>query len=792
MIVIQYFVFKLKYMKRIRLLFSVLALGLSLSSYSQSYPVGVRTVTYTDASRSNRAIAVEVHYPALTSGNNTTVAADSFPFVVFGHGFQMTASAYYPFADTLAQRGYIVAFPTTESSLLPSHPDFAQDIIYVYNGLIADNANSSSPFYHHVIAKGSIAGHSMGGGCAVLSAQYSNPAVCYWTLAEATTNPSSITAAPSMTKPYLSFSGSYDCIAPYGTNQKPTYDSSGSPCKVLVEIAGASHCQFGSGNFQCNFGEGVSGCASPPTSRTTQINTVLAYIEPYLDYYLKGICRSWTSFDSVYNADVVNTKTRTCTNIVPANATVNGASSFCTGTSTTLAALPSGFIYQWSSGQTTDSISISTGGPYTVTVGNGTCSIKSPSVTETILYPPLPPTAILGLDSICAGSDSVLYSVSSVAGATSYNWTVPSGWTIKSGASTSAIYISVNSTVGSISVNAQNNCGTSNSISKSLGLDSAPHLTGTISGADTVCLGSADQVYTFTGSTDGVLQWSVSAPYQIASGQSSASVHISGLDSAGLLTLRSSGSCGVSAPLFFAVAVIDSPSLSGAISGVDTICIGHPDQVYTFTGSNTGSLTWSVSAPYTINAGQWTSSLSISGVDTSGVVTLVSQKVCGTSAPLSIHLAVIDTPVSTVRQSGDSVVCTITGSAYQWYLNGQIVSGATSQFYIPTTNGSYSVMVTNSAGCQGVSAATTYVNVGINNVVNEHISVYPNPASDIVFIKADQEVKETKLIDGIGNKIKHQTEDAGGINISDVSSGIYFVEIVTKDGRSSYFKICKK
>jgi predicted dienelactone hydrolase len=122
-------------MKQIRLLFSVLAIILSITSYGQSYPVGVRTVTYTDASRSNRAIAVEVHYPALTSGNNTTAAADSFPFVVFGHGFQMTASAYYPFADTLAQRGYIVAFPTTEGSLLPSHPDFAQDLIYVYNGL---------------------------------------------------------------------------------------------------------------------------------------------------------------------------------------------------------------------------------------------------------------------------------------------------------------------------------------------------------------------------------------------------------------------------------------------------------------------------------------------------------------------------------------------------------------------------------------------------------------------------------------------------------------------------------
>jgi hypothetical protein len=152
----------------------------------------------------------------------------------------------------------------------------------------------------------------MGGGCTVLSASYSNPAVCYWTLAEATTTPSSITAAPSMTKPYLSFAGSYDCIAPYTTNQLPTYDSSGSPCKFLIEVTGASHCQWGVSNTECNLGESVSGCASPPLSQTAQINTGLSYIEPYLDYYLKGESNSFESLDSVYMADTVDIKTNNC------------------------------------------------------------------------------------------------------------------------------------------------------------------------------------------------------------------------------------------------------------------------------------------------------------------------------------------------------------------------------------------------------------------------------------------------------------------------------------------------
>jgi len=299
-------------MKQAQLFLILIFIASARIADGQTYSVGVQTVTYIDSSRSNRSIAVEVHYPATANGASTPFASDSFPFVVFGHGFVMTASCYYPFSDTLATRGYIFAFPTTESSPSPSHADFAKDLIFVHNKLISESSNPGSALYQHVRAAGVIGGHSMGGGCTVLSAQYSNPALCYFTFAEATTNPSSITAAPSMTKPYLSFSGSYDCIAPYTTNQLPTYDSSGSPCKYLIEVTGASHCQWGVSNAACNLGESFSNCASPPLSQAAQINTGLGYLEPYLDHYLKWQASSLVSFDSVYTADQGSTKTKSC------------------------------------------------------------------------------------------------------------------------------------------------------------------------------------------------------------------------------------------------------------------------------------------------------------------------------------------------------------------------------------------------------------------------------------------------------------------------------------------------
>src|SRR5690349_4698027 len=105
------------------------------SAFAQTYTIGTQTVTYIDAVRSNRSVGVEFHYP----GTNATVANGQFPFVIFAHGFQMDQVPYSPYADTLAKQGYIVGLLTTETSLSPSHTNFAQDLIFVYDKLISES-----------------------------------------------------------------------------------------------------------------------------------------------------------------------------------------------------------------------------------------------------------------------------------------------------------------------------------------------------------------------------------------------------------------------------------------------------------------------------------------------------------------------------------------------------------------------------------------------------------------------------------------------------------------------------
>jgi hypothetical protein len=465
---------------------------ISFSVFAQTFTVGTQTINYIDAARSNRAIGVEFRYP----GTNAAVASGQFPFVIFAHGFQMDQVPYYPYADTLAKQGYIVGLLTTETALLPSHPNFAQDLIFVYNKLISESiANSSSPFYQKVIPKGAIGGHSMGGGSTVLSCQYSNPATCYFTFAAANTNPSSIAAAPSMTKPYLSFAGSRDCIAPVAANQKPMFDSSGSACKFLINITDGLHCQFGSGNLQCNFGEGFSGCASSPLSRNDQINKTLLFLVPYLNYYLKGDCSAWTLFETRYaaNTDVMY---RNCTNTIPSNASISGNNYFCNGSSTTLSAQPASFNYLWSDNSTADTLGVSVAGNYSVVVGNGVCSLAAVSVSVAENFPPSIGT-IAGVDTICESIGITSHYLTSVINADTVIWWTTHPLAVLPGGSADTVRVFNDGFGGIISAYASNSCGSSAIVSTTLLLLDTPQVVIAVQGNQLVSqtAGSAYEWY---------------------------------------------------------------------------------------------------------------------------------------------------------------------------------------------------------------------------------------------------------------------------------------------------------
>ncbi len=219
-------------------------------------------------------------------------------------------------------------------------------------------------------------------------------------------------------------------------------------------------------------------------------------------------------------------------------------------------------------GQGTTSISVTYGstavsGSITVaSVSNcATSGIKSLAVTKTV---PGTPTAITGPTSMCSylGTPTVAtYTIPTVSGAISYNWTVPSGATITTGQGTTSIGVTYasNALAGAIGVSSVANCGSSGvrtlNITKSIAPPSA------IVGVSNVC-GLTSTTYTTTSTAATSFVWTVPAGWIIISGQGTSSITVGPFASpsaAGVLRVAAVNGCGTSSNTSLSIAACLDP-----------------------------------------------------------------------------------------------------------------------------------------------------------------------------------------------------------------------------------------
>ncbi len=221
-------------MKKAVLIFCIFILALELSAYE----TGTFNRTYTDPAR-NRQIPTTIYYP-IDSANPLT----SYPFVVFGHGFNGNCTSYGYLTQQMINLGWIIVYPRTEEVFSFNVTDLAKDMAFLHDAFYAENWSFTSPFYGIIDTLSIIAGYSMGGACAVAAAVQEPEYHSLVTMAAATYLYSSITSmAPSITIPSVTFSGSADVVAP-PSNQQSIYNNLASDYKSFVSLTGVGHTGF--------------------------------------------------------------------------------------------------------------------------------------------------------------------------------------------------------------------------------------------------------------------------------------------------------------------------------------------------------------------------------------------------------------------------------------------------------------------------------------------------------------------------------------------------------------------
>jgi hypothetical protein len=161
----------------------------------------------------------------------------------------------------------------------------------------------------------------------------------------------------------------------------------------------------------------------------------------------------------------------------------------------------------------------------------------------------------------------------------------------------------------------------------------------------------------------------------------------------------------------------------------------------------------------------------------------------------NIVTVTIDTAIPTIILEGDSLFAS-SGINYQWYAFGQLLPGATNQFYIPTLGYQYTVVVTDSNGCTATSLPFDVISLNISPADNSNPSglsnPYPNPTDNLTRIdyQLPDGIKQGELVfyNTMGTEVKRfkVTNTFSFIYVSahDLASGTYYYNLQTSAGAS--------
>ena len=437
---------------------------------------------------------------------------------------------------------------------------------------------------------------------------------------------------------------------------------------------------------------------------------------------------------------------------------------------------------------------------------------------------PNQPGQITGSTQVCQGS-SQTYSISPVSGATSYTWTLPSGW---SGSSTStSISATVGDSDGTITVTANNSCGSSVPTTKGTWVE-VPNQISAMTGPTSVCQGT-----TYTYNLSSVIAGSTTA-YSLTcpSGWYTVSGGVSGSKASFVLTAGSSGtitfvaqnSCGSVTRTLDVTASTTPPAQPGGISGSDLLCGGGGPYslIYSIRPvSGATSYTWILPSGWSGNPAE--TSILINGVENSGTLSVTANNSCGQSTPRTMNIVIASKPTittssvstlsSTSATGGGNITfdggAEVTASGVCWdtspdpttsdskTTDGLTIGSFESTITGLTENETYYIRAY-ATNCSGTSYGSN-VEYNSSNAVEDiqsfEISVYPNPVSGILNIEYRNGTYETINIinqQGVLLLTERIVSSQQQLDFSKYEYGLYILEFVKHGGGIKRVKVVHK
>jgi len=149
--------------------------------------------------------------------------------------------------------------------------------------------------------------------------------------------------------------------------------------------------------------------------------------------------------------------------------------------------------------------------------------------------------------------------------------------------------------------------------------------------------------------------------------------------------------------------------------------------------------------------------------------------------------------VPTITNSNDTLFSNL-GDSYQWYLDGNVISGATGQFLVPLVEGEYVLQIFNSYGCSEFSGPFNFISNSIKDIQFSNISIYPNPASESFKISFNSNQQAVlKIFDLTGKHLfSYNIKSNDKIDLINIHTGLYPCILQTENETFSFKLIIQK
>ena len=222
-------------------------------------------------------------------------------------------------------------------------------------------------------------------------------------------------------------------------------------------------------------------------------------------------------------------------------------------------------------------------------------------------------------------------------------------------------------------------------------------------------------------------------------------------------------------------------SLLSTANGCDSVIV--TTLIVNLINNETTSVTICAGETYTFPDG------STSTVAQTQTSILTNMNGCDSSIVTILSVQSVDVSVT---NGGTILTANQVGGEYLWIdcANGNTpITGETGVSYAPiSTVGNYAVIVT-VGSCSDTSACILVDQTGIEELIEQGVMIYPNPASNAVNIEWSSDIDFVEITDSRGRllkKVEIFNQKKLLLDITEFAKGVYFIHLESEQGRVVY------